>query len=126
MIPGPRSTALILGLRFLCSLCHAQYSQKGDIDEQAEFFDEGGTENDDGIPIQAGESFFRADRYRPEEAEIYPELRAQRFTCRKRVNQSTLLDVADGNELVRPVGHSQQPGAIGEGRNVMSRIEPGF
>src|SRR5579864_2661683 len=50
----------------------------------------------------------------------------QHLSRRKRIDQGALGDVADGNELVRPMGHRQQSRSVGERGYAASRIESCF
>src|SRR5262245_28873665 len=50
----------------------------------------------------------------------------QHLCRRKRVDQRALGDVADGNELVRPMRYGQQAWSVSERRNAASSIESRF
>src|SRR6516225_4391957 len=50
----------------------------------------------------------------------------QHLGRRKRVDQCALRDVADWNELVRPMGHRQQSRSVGKRGYAASRIESCF
>src|SRR5215469_1265295 len=50
----------------------------------------------------------------------------QHLCRRKRVDQRTLANISDGNELVGPMRHGQQSRSVGERGNAASRIEECF
>ena len=53
-------------------------------------------------------------------------LLTQRLCRRKRVDQRALGNVADGNELVGPMGHCEQSWSVGERGDAASRVESCF
>ena len=70
---------------------------------------------------------FRAPRQGAVRANTSSQLSVtQHLSRRKRVDQSALSNVADGNELVRPMGDRQQSRSVGERGYAASRIESCF